>query len=369
MRKILPLHLSTGITNDCWHVYRLAPLMTKEHFKPWFMERFIELEMGFSLGAPIDQFWVQYYRLEYYDMNWFYGRMLDTVTVMPGKGEFCSFTKDAIDRNNYVLIACDHFYLKQTPYYLREHVIHEFLICGYDSLRRVWHVLILLNDNWSILEIPFEQLETSFEFALKQVRDDRKAYRWLGRFEMPYTLIRLKSPSAQPVRLYKIYESIENSLVGAERKIKERTLAGGELHCLEWTGISIYKGFAELARTILYEHPSLLMDKHILLGMKKFVENKSGFLIRLRYLQNLTLIETNDRLLEQAALVVDYLNEAYFWMSKYNFSGLKHHLDRMIEMLLRAEALDVQVLQEALEVVGIGLDSQFGETAGSLYEG
>lgn len=152
---------------------------------------------------------------------------------------------------------------------------------------------------------------------------------------MPYTLIRLKSPSAQPVRLYKIYESIENSLVGAERKIKERTLAGGELQCLEWTGISIYKGFVELARTILYEHPSLLMDKHILLGMKKFVENKSGFLIRLRYLQNLTLIETNDRLLEQAALVVDYLNEAYFWMSKYNFSGLKHHLDRMIEMLLR----------------------------------
>ncbi|SDL69788.1 hypothetical protein [Paenibacillus jilunlii] len=368
MRKMLPLHLSTGITHDCWHVYRLAPLMTEERLKPWFMERFIELEMGFSLGAPIDQFWVQYYRLEYYDMNWFYGRMLDTDTVIPGRSEFCSFTKEAIDRNNYVLIACDHYYLEQTPQYQKDHVIHEFLICGYDSLRCIWYVLILLNDNWSVREIPFEQLETAFDCAIKQVRDDRKAYRWLGRFEMPYTLIRLKSPPVQPVRLYKIYESIENSLAGAERKIKERTPEGGELHCLEWTGISIYQGFAELARTILYEHPSLLMEKHILLGMKKFVENKSGFLTRLRYLQNLALIKTNDRLLNQAALVIDCLNDSYFWMSKYYFSGLNHHLDRMTEMLLKAEAVDVPVLEEALEAVGTGLDSQYEETAGSLHE-
>ncbi|MNI49796.1 hypothetical protein D3C73_1044270 [compost metagenome] len=110
------------------------------------------------------------------------------------------------------------------------------------------------------------------------------------------------------------------------------------------------------------------MEKHILLGMKKFVENKSGFLTRLRYLQNLALIETNDRLLNQAALVIDYLNDSYFWMSKYYFSGLNHHLDRMTEMLLKAEAVDVPVLEEALEAVGTGLDSQYEETAGSLHE-
>ncbi len=56
MNKMLPLNMNTGLANDCWHVYRLAPLMTEEHNKPWFMERFIELELGFSLGDPIDQF-------------------------------------------------------------------------------------------------------------------------------------------------------------------------------------------------------------------------------------------------------------------------------------------------------------------------
>jgi len=365
MQKILPVNLNTGLTTDCWHFMKLAPLLADDRYIPWFVERFIELEMGICEGDPIQDFWIQYYRLEHYDLELLYQGVLafdhfeqcDFVDIVQG-------TMARISEGGYVLLGCDNYYIRMSEYYQKHHCMHEYLLFGFNRHDEVFHILAMKGNQWTTDTVSFKEIEQGFQAGLSNMRGDFEGHYRLFRFDMPATSFKgVPQPKSKP-NLYKILESVENCLEGGIRQVMmgagDGAGTGASKSFVEWSGISIYDGLQNRISDCIEAYPSLLMDRSIILGIKKMCENKRGMLTRLQYLDRHHYIQLQDRHIAMFNELCGSLDKLRALLIVHHHRPGSDNLRLIKKRIQLTEQLERQALKGAFQVLYEGLNRNLG---------
>ncbi|CAM4456523.1 hypothetical protein FHS16_004279 [Paenibacillus endophyticus] len=365
MQKILPINLNTGLTTDCWHFMKLAPLLADDRYVPWFVERFIELEMGIWEGDPIQDFWIQYYRLEHYDLELLYQGVLEFEHFE--QRDFSAIVKSTVDRisqGGYVLLGCDNYYIRKSEYYQKQHCMHEYLLFGFNQQERFFHTLAMKGNRWTTETVSFDEIEQGFQSGLNHMRGDFVGHYRLFRFGMPATSFKgVPQPKSRP-NMYKILESVENCLSGGTRHVvmgeKDGTGTGPPKKFVEWSGMSIYDGLQNRISACIEVYPSLLMDRSIILGIKKLCENKRGIFSRLQYLDQHHYIRLQNRHIEMLNELCGSLDKLLLLLIVYHHRPGSENLRLIKKRIQLSEQLEQQALKGAFQVLYEGLNRTIG---------
>ncbi|WP_159881533.1 hypothetical protein [Paenibacillus puerhi] len=355
MKKLLPINLDTGITTDCWHFMKLAPILSDERFTPWYIERFIELEMGIKEGDPLGDFWVQYYRLEYIDLELLYQGVLEFNRFdMSESLDIVAESMDNIDRGGYVLLGCDNYYVRKSMYYQKHHCMHEYLLFGYNMQEKIFHILSMKENKWTTDTITFEEIEQGMQSGLSYMRNEFDGHYRLFRFDMPATSFFLKHHFIKKPNLHKVLESIQNYLTGGIRTV-DTGFGTTRASSTEWIGISIYDGLINRICELVESDPSLLMERNIILGIKKIGENKRGMLFRMKYLHDHQFIHLPDHVVDTFQLLSESLDKLLSLVIVYHYRPEKEHMSSIKKWILQSEQLDRAAMERAFQVIYDGL--------------
>ncbi|OAS21833.1 hypothetical protein [Paenibacillus oryzisoli] len=358
MKRILPVYLDTGLTTDCFHFMKLAPLFGDERFHPWYMERFIELEMGMRDGESIEDFWLHYYRLEHVDLDLLYQGVYN-FHYFTGTDflDIVSTSIDHIDQGSYVVLICDNYYIRNSEHFRKSHDIHEYLLFGYDKLENMFNILAIKDHKWTTETVSFEDIKQGFVGGLDTMRNEFKELYRLFRYHMPATSFSPKLNDMRKPNLSKMLESIENYLTGEVRQIAKRKGAGERPYgsYVEWSGTCIYEGLRNRICGVVEVEPSLLMDRGIILGIKRMYENKRGMLNRLHYLHNNDYIQLDCSLTDMFQELCESLDKLMSLMMVFYYRPGSEVMASIKKRISETEKLDHTAMTGAFQVIYNGL--------------
>jgi len=346
MKKLLPINLNTGITTDCWNFYRLAVILSDEKLLPWFVERFIEVLMH-------ENFTTAYYDFGSLDAYFTYDEVLEYEEII-NKEAIISVIFDSVNRNGYVYLYWDRYFIKESPFFKKDHSLHDMLIIGYDDKQEeIYYIDIGINNIlWGIHTVKFDNFVEAFSSGLKIVRERPNDFIWLHAYYLPACIFYLKNKTFnRGPRLGRIYASLEVCLRGREF-INKKFVPDKNTSSVFRSGTSIYKGYYEDLNEVLVNKNSNLLNenKHILYGIKRLIESKNGLLFRLNYLNKHNYVTLDESLVKNIKQLLNTLEISFQLMSKYAFTMNIKYLERANQRFKEAEELDICVLTEAINL-------------------
>jgi hypothetical protein len=133
MTKLLPIDLHPPIKGGLHFAYPLSILGVHEAYIPWLHSHFIQLFC--HADFPNHDFFSIYFHTAYpflicplLDVQW-----LDRGLVSDKPEDLVRFAIDCIDRDFYVQLFADEFFIPNRGVYKKYHFVHDTLISGYDA--------------------------------------------------------------------------------------------------------------------------------------------------------------------------------------------------------------------------------------------
>ena len=130
--KVLKISDSCEVSTYLLYSTKLAMIEGVDYFTGWRMNNFIDIKM--------------YYNPNYINYFFFEEELDDVVEVdrktyfdMKECKDIITFTKSAIDKDYFVDIHLDEFFLDSKDFYEKEHFVHESLIYGYDDTEKKFY--------------------------------------------------------------------------------------------------------------------------------------------------------------------------------------------------------------------------------------
>jgi|GEM_PF-5186496 hypothetical protein len=129
MKKILDFSLQDDIKIYTHHSIPLSVLSIDKNYIPWLNEHFVQLY------SYIDREGV--FRIDYTEYYRHYREVMDVIEISYEKaasiGTIIDFVFNAINRNLYVNLIVDEYYLKNKGAFKQFHYVRQLLINGYDK--------------------------------------------------------------------------------------------------------------------------------------------------------------------------------------------------------------------------------------------
>ncbi|MBT4501772.1 MAG: hypothetical protein HOC74_28840 [Gemmatimonadetes bacterium] len=133
MTKLLPLDLHPPIKGGLHFAYPLSILGTRKEHTPWLHNHFTQLFC--HADFPHHDFFSIYFHTAYpflicplLDVQW-----LDRKLVSDTPEDLIRFIVGCIDRDYYVQLFADEFFIPDRGAYKKHHFVHDTLISGYDN--------------------------------------------------------------------------------------------------------------------------------------------------------------------------------------------------------------------------------------------
>lgn|GEM_PF-2602196 len=156
--KKLPMAMPT-ITSYPKHANLIAILRQHPSYNDWLYLNYIQLQADFNQGV----FWIDFYqplsRLHYPLME---REALRKATFFANSMSILSFICNSIDRQGYVYLYIDTYYISAYGNSGREHFPHDMLIYGYDAKSRVMYIADFFRGAYALTEASFEEVERAF---------------------------------------------------------------------------------------------------------------------------------------------------------------------------------------------------------------
>lgn len=330
---------STPLTGYMEDAYSLTAAVAKECSYEWIYSNYIQLV--FQDPERFDNQPVKFFKVSWKSgLIWDADCPLlicDTISrelMMENKIDIINFICNAIDKDQYVKVYLDEFYLPYRSSYQWRHLIHESLFFGYDNEKKQLYGLAYITDangygfkefsvDMNNVKQAFERVpimdsvqknrimcmscnwEKFYEFDLQEVKET--IYEYLHSFHTDLKFVSINNANSYYVFGLEIYEKIINYYMTEEC---ERTVI--PLH-------------------IIYEHKRLMYD-------------------RLKYMMENEYITKDEVLLNQYLKIV---KEAYLckflyikWSIKNNVTGNGKFKDKITNLKNQDELLMKQIYQK-----------------------
>jgi hypothetical protein len=137
MKKILEFNLQKDVEIYTHHSIPLSILSVDTKYKPWLHEHFVQI------FCYVDAYDV--YRIDYTEHFKHYREVMNISEISLEKGssidDIVEFSIRAIDKDIYVSLHVDEFYLQSKGVYNQFHYVRQLLLHGYDKENRIFHAV------------------------------------------------------------------------------------------------------------------------------------------------------------------------------------------------------------------------------------
>jgi hypothetical protein len=347
MEKMLPLNLNVNMNINCFDVYRLSIILSNTKSIPWFIERFINLQVD------------EHFECNYYDLGatnpteyeFIFDEVL-SISKVNSVQDILKMTIEALKNNKYLLITLNQRYFRE-DYKINEiDSVHGTLIVGFDEIEQKLFYLSNVRNKWCVEFFYFSELKQSFFSALNIIAKDDHINDWLpflNRVNEPLSIIELKNNNSREVRFNILYDTFKNYLNGVESKARVSTFS-------RWQGIAIYKAYYEALNEILinnnpndYFKPFRIHNIEI--GMRRILENKAGISYRLKYLELTYDIKFERVIFQRLEKITKTLEIAVALYSKFLLTSDIKNLEKANIYLKEAEELDVLIFSQLADTI------------------
>lgn len=364
MKKMLPIKRYDGLDRtdkyECWTALRLSAALADDRFLPWYLENFISIMLD------------QHYCTMYHEFGSLASLSLYNeplvINEIYDKSNILARVMDTLNNNGYINLYYDRYYLKDCDWYRREHYLHDILIYGCDTDKRVIHFFDSeMNPSAADMTMDFDAFEKSFASSLKYLKIKKVEYCWQYILNLPLHEIYLKEPTpGRQINLTKIYEAIDSNLRGGEF-VCENYSTENVLFPTSYKskkcryGVSIFKGLYDELLNIVKEEGGFRENpnnRFISYGVLKITDNKKDLLYRLNYLNDNGFLKLSSNIAENIACMNHELQTAYDLIIEAAQAYDADAVEKAREKLKAAEKLDIQVLTEAKGLVYKAMQSR-----------
>lgn len=177
--KILPL-AEPRIYSYSSHATALSIISSDDNCLPWYYSNYIQLcglkDYKVPFDLPLDFYMGPRKDSNYYvNTNWLTFMSTDRQLVESTCGDIIKYVIACIDRDHYVALQIDEFYMEDRWAYQSRKWDHENLIFGYDLERQIFHIIGFKGTNrkFEASEISFEVFKKAYEHI-----DDKPPNDW-----------------------------------------------------------------------------------------------------------------------------------------------------------------------------------------------
>jgi len=312
---------------------RLIAIMSEEKFLPWYLQNFIPIIMYHNMN-------IHCYDTTYsYEIFELYSQVMDLESI--SNIDINNLVK-YIKLNNYLLIYCDQFYLKDSIYYKKKHLGSEILIYGFNSEKKCfyYHTSLIKKAEYAVGECSYSDFLLSTRYSVLDSKMN-ESIQWQINFGHPFSKFSLKKEKI-PFNLKKVFSHFENLLV--DRKL---IMYVNSKEIINWTGCGVFDGIKELWMKMLKDRSSV--DQRPIWCIKLFAQYV------LNYKNILVFIETNynisfeRNLYKECEELSQKLMGIYVYFYKYKLTGKTGKQD-ILECVIQAKNI-VESIIEHLEIL------------------
>ncbi|MEK4007728.1 hypothetical protein [Paenibacillus sp. FSL H3-0333] len=161
MTKVLPVQ-KPPVFGYHFYSYPLAIILNYESSYPWFYSNYIQLAFNRDMNAPVP---FCFYMYDYAIVPWLTTYRLSREVYALTDKPIVDFVKAALDKEYYVYLNLDEYFVPERFTYGKEHFSHDSLVYGYDSSTRSFHILGFNGKGMYVSsQITFQAFEASFRY-------------------------------------------------------------------------------------------------------------------------------------------------------------------------------------------------------------
>ena len=342
MKRELSVNLNVDLQAECWNFLRLAVLLTDDIYYQWYFEKFNEYFVDENLAFHF----YEWGSSEFYST---YDEVLSFQEIEE-REHLSEKIMDAINREDYVTIYWDRYYIPGTLQYGKEHKLHGVLIHGYDDEARTFKFVDyeIRGILWSSNEISFDILEEAFGNAIEIMAKQPEQWNWIYQNNLPASIVHVNRDFQRKLRIESIYTSVKKNREGAE--YKNLALPDQDFCNTKRYGINAYQSYYDdLYHILLEKNPNYCNEagnEFLLLKLKGFEEAKKSFSQKIKYLKAHKGIDFSEECIEKTEAIPERIHKAYLLFSKHAICFKKDLLEKAREILMEAQQLDREVLSD-----------------------
>ncbi|GGH72249.1 hypothetical protein GCM10008014_58430 [Paenibacillus silvae] len=248
-------------------------------------------------------------------------------------GELISFICDAIEKNNYVYLYVDEYYISHKSAFNKYSLPHEMLIFGYNRTESTFNVLGYdANTVFGKYEVSFDELTIAYQMCDKSTKNREYLYLLESNEDFNYQFD--TQLVIQTLREYRY--SINTSL--HFRAINPPN---------DWWiyGMAAYTHFVKYIRSMM-ESLEGVIDIRI---FHTLWEHKRMMVLRINYIQKRNILINSDDILKQYTYIQDSSLILMRMVMKYNLINDKKTLEKIEKKILEIESLETQALDNLIK--------------------
>lgn len=138
----------------------------KEKTMPWIADRFVQLMMAKDDEDVWNTHFYDAYHPSFYMPLAFCPFIspcrIDRKMIDSSYRNFCEFLETAINNNKYVDIMLDWYYISESSLYLKEHLVHDTMINGYDSDKKIFYVSDFYKYHYQRAILSYDEILNSY---------------------------------------------------------------------------------------------------------------------------------------------------------------------------------------------------------------
>lgn len=280
----LPINFDTVYGGMCRDRNRIIAVMSSDKKLPWLFNNFIPLVMYGSYNVH------NYDTSNYYEVFDIYDQVIDLQLFEIGE---VKDIQNALESNCYIIACWDRYFIRGTPEYLKDHLIHEVLIYGYDSENR----LLYFHDsaiNGKEYDVGIISVDSFFEAIgnINKTIYSKESTQWQIAFGHPFSKFSIKNNNID-INLRKIFFDFYNNYQG--KKIDLHKSSESQQF---YYGLNIFEGLHNILEEIkdgVFDASSKINAVWSIKLLSRYMENNVQ---RFYYLMDKGWIEWQGELLE-----------------------------------------------------------------------
>ena len=320
-RKHLPIG-EPPIIGYMHHLYPLSILARDTAYLPWFYCHYIQLRQfeGRGLNFYLHPFYREFATCPLLESNRVSRRLAGEKP-----DEVTGFVLECLERDYYVQLDVDYFYIPQSMCYQRVHFLHELLLSGFDRIQSTFIASGYGRaGNYVSFVLGFAELEQalSFVFSLEDGPD------WFrDKIENPrIVLYQYRSSARCTFDLVQAQEELTDLYRSRNTSMRLRMLADPR-PCADLWGMDTYQFLMGL-----FNNPDVTGNDS-LISLRIFWEHKKCMVARLEYMEGQNLLGKADGFAQEYSNISSRAN-------RIRLVVLKNHLKRRKLESCRAFAQD-----------------------------
>ena len=278
MKKRLPIG-EPPVTGYMHHLYPLSILARDTEYLPWFYCHYIQLRQfeGRGLNFYLHPFYREFSTCPLLESN-----RVDRRLAGGTPDEVTGFVLECLERDYYVQLDVDYFYIPRGVYYQRVHFLHELLLSGFDKSQRTLTASGYGSDG---SHVRFSVGFAEFEQALSTAFSSEDGLDWLqDKVENPQVVLYHYRPSVEcAFDLVQAREELTDLYQSRNTSTRLRILAEPRDSSDRW-GMDTYQFLAGLL-----DEPETA-ENDLLISLRIFWEHKKCMAARLDYMEGQCLL-------------------------------------------------------------------------------